>query len=201
MSSTKSPFKVAIIAPTCFYYQAALFRELAAHPQIDLTVYFCTNEGLLGRDVLEMYKVDQHWGEEDKMLEGYQFKFLRNFAPQASYLKWPFGLINIGIIKEIILGRPDVVVLMSWMNPTWWMALAVCVLFKIPFFYMTDDNVQIEPLRSKWKRRIKRMVLGKLLFKLSSGFLCAGTANRNLYRLYGVPENKLFPFAYSWGYS
>ena len=40
MSSTKSPIKVAIVAPTCFYYQAALFRELAADPRIDLTVYF-----------------------------------------------------------------------------------------------------------------------------------------------------------------
>ena len=44
------------------------------------------------------------------------------------------------------------------------------------------------------------MVLGKTLFKLCSGFLCAGRANRHLYRLYGVPDRKLFRFAYSWGY-
>ena len=60
MSSSKSRFKVAIIAPTCFYYQAALFRELAANPRIDLTVYFCSDEGLSARDVREMYKVDEH---------------------------------------------------------------------------------------------------------------------------------------------
>jgi len=200
MNSTKSRYKVAIVAPTCFYYQAALFRQLATDPKLDLTVYFCSDEGILARDVLEMYKVNEDWGLGDELLEGYHSKFLRNFSPRPSYLKWPFGLINIGVIKEIILNRPDVVVLMSWMNPTWWMALAACVLFRIPFFYMTDANVQIEPLRSKWKRRIKRMVLGKLLFKLSSGFLCAGTANNQFYKMYGVPDNKLFPFAYSWGY-
>ena len=72
---------------------------------------------------------------------------------------------------------------------------------RITIFYMTDAYVQIEPLRSKRKRQIKRLVLGGLLFKLCSGFLCAGKANRNLYRIYGVPDHKLFPFEYSWGYS
>ena len=200
MSSSKTRIKLAIIAPTCFYYQAALFRELAAHPRIDLTVYFCSEEGIKAWDVLEMYKVDKQWGVAEELLEGYRFKFLKNYSPYPSYLKWPFGLINVGIMKEIILGRPDLVILMSWMNPTWWMALAACVFRGIPFFYMTDANVQIEPLRSKWKRRIKALFLGRLLFRLSAGFLCAGTANKQLYQLYGVPDYKLFPFAYSWGY-
>ena len=78
MNSTKSQFKVAIIAPTCFYYQAALFRELSAHPRIDLTVYFCSDEGLSAQDVMEMYKVDEGWGLSDELLEGYESKFLRN---------------------------------------------------------------------------------------------------------------------------
>ena len=87
MNSTKSQFKVAIIAPTCFYYQTALFRELAAHPRIDLTVYFCSDEGLVAKDVQEMYKVDKQWGVDDELLRGYEYKFLRNYAPQPSYLK------------------------------------------------------------------------------------------------------------------
>ena len=196
MNSAKSHYKVAIVAPTCFYYQAALFRELAAHPRLDVTVYFCSDEGLSARDVQEMYYVDAQWGADDELLEGFRFKFLRNYAPRPSYLKGPFGLINFGIIKEIALSRPDVVILMSWMNPTWWMAIMACVLLGIPFLYMTDANVQIERFRSKRKRQIKQMVLGKTLFKLCSGFLCAGRANRYLYRLYGVPERKLFRFDY-----
>ena len=200
MTSAKSVYKVAIVAPTCFYYQAALFRELAAHRRLDLTVYFCSDEGLSARDVQKMYKVDAQWGADSDLLEGYHFKFLRNYAPRPSYLKWPFGLINFGILKDIVLCRPDVVILMSWMNPTWWMALMACVLLGIPFLYMTDANVQIERYRSRRKRRIKQMILGKTLFRLCSGFLCAGRANKALYKLYGVPDRKLFRFAYSWGY-
>ena len=195
----KRTFKLAIVAPTCFYYQTPLFRALAMNERLNLTVYFCSKEGLSARDVLKMYNVDQQWGDEE-LLIGFRSKFLTNYAPQPSYLKWPFGLIHFGIIKEIILHRPDLVVLMSWMNPTWWMALIACVLTRVPYFYMTDANAQIEPLRSRWKRRIKQLFLGKMLFRLSSGFLCAGSSNHDFYRLYGVPESKLFPFAYSWGY-
>ena len=113
MTSAKSSYKVSIVAPTCFYYQSGLFRELAAHPGLDLTVYFCSEEGLSAQDIQEMYKVEAQWGANEELLEGYGFKFLRNYASRGSYLRWPFGLINFGIIKEIILGRPDVVVLMS----------------------------------------------------------------------------------------
>ena len=193
-------YKIAILAPTCFYYQTALFQQLAKHQRLDLMVYFCSKEGLQGRDVRDMYKSDGEWGLSDELLEGYEHKFLRNFSPRPSYLKWPLGLINLGIVKAIAFRRPDAVILMSWMNPTWWMAIVACFLLRIPFFYMTDANVQIEPLRSVWKRRIKNFFLGKLIFRACAGFLCAGTANKQLYELYGVPENKLFPFAYSWGY-
>ena len=43
-------------------------------------------------------------------------------------------------------------------------------------------------------------MLGNLIFPNAAGFLYAGTANRKLYEYYGVPDEKLFPFAYSWGY-
>jgi glycosyltransferase involved in cell wall biosynthesis len=39
-----------------------------------------------------------------------------------------------------------------------------------------------------------------MLFRLSAGFLCSGKANEQLYRQYGVRDEKLFPFVNSWGY-
>ena len=200
MVEAKERYKVAIIAPTCFYYQAALFRELAAHPKIDLIVFFCSPEALSAKDVLRMYKTNNHWGVQEEVLEGYQYKFLKNYSPFPSYLRWPFGLMNLGIWNKIGGEKPDVVILMSWMNVTWWEAILACSYFKTPFFYLTDANGQAEVSAPTWKSWIKRILLGKLLFPVTSGFLCAGTANRRLYRSYGVPEEKLVPFAYSWGY-
>jgi glycosyltransferase involved in cell wall biosynthesis len=41
-----------------------------------------------------------------------------------------------------------------------------------------------------WKRAIKKPLLGSM-FRRVDHFLCIGTANRDLYRSYGVPESKL----------
>ena len=197
---TKPIYKMAIVAPTCFYYQVALFRKLAAHPRIDLTVYYCSDEALRSQDVNDMYHSDGKWGDNDELLVGYCHKFLPNHSPNPSYLKWPFGLVNVSIWKEIKENKPDIVVIMSWMNVTWWLAIVACLRYGIPFLYMTDGNFQKELLQPRWKRWVKSLILGRCIFRLAAGFLCSGTANQQLFRFYGVPEYKLVPFAYSWGY-
>jgi glycosyltransferase involved in cell wall biosynthesis len=86
------------------------------------------------------------------------------------------------------------------MNPTWWLTILACLRFKIPILFMTDANFYAEILTNTWKSWIKRCILGKFLFPLTAGFLCAGTANQMLYTFHGVRDEKLVPFAYSWGY-
>lgn len=200
MTGFNSRYKIAIVAPTCFYYQVDLFRQLAAHPRIDLNVYFCSKEALDNREIRAMYSTGGSWGIEDTLLEGYQSKFLRNYSPWNSYLKSFYGLVNLGIIKELFRLRPHAIILMSWMNPTWWFAIWASFILRIPIFYMTDANVHSERSGRLLKKVIKGFSLGKILFRYTSGFLSAGTANEQMYRQYGVPDSKIFPFAYSWGY-
>ena len=65
---------------------------------------------------------------------------------------------------------------------------------------MTDSNVYAEKDLSTVKRWLRKMVLGKLVFNYCSGFLCSGSRNAALYKAYDVPDEKLFPFAFSGGY-
>ena len=171
---------MAIVAPTCFYYQSALFRSLAAHPSIDITVYYCSEEPLRGEDVPRTVNTDRSWGLREDLLAGFKYKFLRNFSPRPSYLRWPFGLMNYGIWNHIRKERPHAVVLMSWTNITWWLAILACVFYRIPYFYMTDANVISELPKRRWWRWIKLITLGKVVFRYASGFLCAGTTNEQL---------------------
>ena len=200
MTDNQKKYKLAIVAPTCFYYQTPLFHALAAHERFDLTVYFCSDEGLSGKDVKIAYGSQKTWGVENGLLEGYRSKLLKNYSPKGSYLKSLVGLANFGIWRELSRERPDAVVVMSWMNPTWWLTVFACIRLKIPVLFMTDANVLAEQFKSKWKSWIKKTVLGKFLFPLASGFLCAGSANRRFFGYYGVPEHKMVEFAYSWGY-
>ena len=193
-------YKVAIIAPTCFYYQAPLFRVLAASARIELSVYFCSDEGTSGKDVKSVYGSENDWGVEDELLDGYKSKLFKNYAPKGSYLKSLTGLANFGLWNDLRRERPDAVIVMSWMNPTWWLTFLACLRFNIPVLFMTDANFYAEKFTNTWKSWIKRCILGKFLFPMAAGFLCAGTANQLLYSSYGVPKEKLVPFAYSWGY-
>ena len=201
MTKPNTKYKVVIMAPTPFYYQVPLFREMAANPDIDLMVYFFSEESLNGRDIQIMYRADDRWGVAEELLKGFKYKFLKNYSPKPSYLRPLYGLMNFGVIKEILNGKPDAVILMGWTNVSWWLSIITCWLLRIPFFYMTDANVQAETLKSRIKLAPKRILMSKLLFKLASGFLCAGSSNRDLYSLYGVPDRKLVQFAYSWDYS
>ena len=64
--------------------------------------------------------------------------------------------------------------------------------------FLTDTNVQRDFANLWWKRIIKQLILGKFLFRHAAGFLCSGEANKSLYKFYGVPDEKLFDFAFSW---
>jgi len=201
-STTESDrvFKVMIVAPTCFYYQGPLFQELAAHPRIDLRVVFCSQEALHSEDVAKTFNSDNTWDSGDGLLSGFEYEFLKNWAPQPSYLRWPHGLMNFAIWNRIKHEKPDAVILMAWVNITWWLAILACVYNRIPFLYMTDSNIAIEQGKSWWKRWVKKVILSEGIFPAASGFLCSGTANKSLYSYYGVNEERLFQFAYSWGY-
>lgn len=197
---TKRRYKIAIIAPNCFYYQVDLYKSLAIHPRIDLTVYFCSDEGLTNKDVMKMYNSDGDWGHDDTLLEGYNCKFLHNFSPRPSYLNSLVGLMNWGLWNELRRLQPDGIVLMSWMNPTWWLAVLIAICGRIPFMLMTDANVHTERDMNPLKKLVRKFILGKILFTYCAGFLCAGVQNRDLYKAYNVADSKLFEFAYSSGY-
>ena len=172
---------------------------LAAHPRIELKVYFCSEGGLHEGEVPEMHDTESPWVVEGELVKGYESKFLRNYSPINSYRN-RLGLVNPSIWNELRKNRPDVVVFTFWMNPTWWVAVLACLWFRIPSFYMTDTNLQVELTKGKWQALAKEILLGKGLLRLSSGFLCSGKANMQLFRHWGVPDEKLVPFAYSWGY-
>lgn len=191
-------YNVAIISPAPFYYHVSLYRALEADSKINLTVYYCSDETIKGVDVEKTYLVKGRFSEED-LLEGYKYRFLKNYSPSPSYLKWPFGLINFGVWREIKNGNYDAVILQAWTNITWWAAFLACIRFKTPFFFMTDANVMPEQYRSKSKKFIKKKLLN-FLFKRTYGFLSSGKANRDFYEYYGAEPAKIRDFYFSWGY-
>ena len=196
----KIRYKIAIVAPTPFHYHVSLYRQLTNVPEIDLTVFYCSDETLRGVEVEKMYRTKGRIANGKDLLGGYNYKFLKNYSPFPSYLRWPFGLINLGIWNEIKMGKFDAVIFQSWTNLTWWLTFLACLRFNTSILFMTDSNFFLEPSKPKWKIKLKKTLLGQFAFKRASGFLTSGTANEKFYKSYGVPEERMVRMPFSWGY-
>ena len=184
--------KFAILTSHPIQYQIPLFQELAKNSKIDLTVYFCWKAG----SQKEYY--DKQFGRKIvwdlSLLDGYNYKFLNNFSLRSSSDFW--GQINPGIIVELIKNHPDALLVYGWNSFTNWLVFTASFIRKIPVFLHSENPLNQELLKSKWKIKIKKIILGAL-FKFISAFLYIGEENKKFYQYYGVPEKKLFFVPYA----
>ena len=183
--------KLAFLLSHPVQYYSPLFRELSKQPQIDLTILYCSDES-----IKEMK--DKGFNKNIKLdidlLKGYKYKFLKNYSPIKSIFKPPFGLMNFDISKEIL--KYDAVIIHGWHYFTHWLAYKSAIKNKIPYFIRSENPLNQELLKPKWKRLIKKLIL-KRIFEEASGFLAIGTENKDFYKFYGVKEEKIFQTPYA----
>lgn len=193
--NSRRKYKLAVVASHPIQYQAPLWRKLAAHPEIDLTVYYGLDWGVSEKSHKRFFGVSYKW--DVPLLEGYRFKFLRNYSPNPG----PFlgGFINPGIIWELWKNRYDAVLVLGWMDVTFWFAFFAAWVKRTPIFLRTvasdyyDEHIKRPPLLLTLKHAYLRILFRKVV----SGFLAIGTWNRNFYLQYGVPPERIFHFPYS----
>ena len=183
-------YKLAVLSSHPIQYQAPLFRKLAAHPEIDLTVYFCWDFGV-GKE-----QYDPGFGKKIKwdipLLEGYNYKFLPNLSPKPSSSF--FGQINPSIIKELHKNRYDVILVHGYASFSNWFAFLGAWVTRTPILLRGESHLLKH--RSLWKRTVKRIGLVSF-FKGVSAFLPIGSLNKAYYRHYGVPGTKMFLAPYA----
>ena len=182
-------YKLAALAPHPIQYQAPLFRKLADHPDIDLTVYFCWDYGENGEFYNPGFGKKIKW--DVPVLEGYKYKFLPNLSPRAgsSFL----GQINPSIIKELFNNRYDAVWIHGYATLGNWFALLGEWLSKTPAILRGESHLL--NYRPVWKRLLKWAMLMPL-FKRVNAFLAIGALNKEYYQNYDVSEKKIFHVPY-----
>jgi glycosyltransferase involved in cell wall biosynthesis len=187
--------KVAILIARPGPTNAPLFKKLSKHPLINLTVFYFTDIGINKADYDSEFNLKINWGSG--VLDGYNYKFLKSLLPKRISEKrdtW----VNLGVIKEIYLGKYDAFIVYGWSAPTHWLSFIACFLTKTPIFIWSENPLQQEFLKFGFFQKIKRFVL-RVLFRYVSGFLYIGEQNKKFYEFLGVKQNKLFftPYATS----
>jgi glycosyltransferase involved in cell wall biosynthesis len=181
-------YRFGVVSSHVIQYYGPLFRRLASHPAIDLTVLYCSPRGAepyLDHDLGVRLKWDL------PLLDGYRYEFLRNLAPTD---KGFFRLVNPGVFRALRRREFDGVLVNGWGTFTMWLAYVTCLVLRIPYFVYGDNVFVIE--RGGLAAWVRRQLLG-WLFSRAGGFLLQGTMNGDFYARYGADRRKFFLMPYA----
>jgi glycosyltransferase involved in cell wall biosynthesis len=165
------------------FYQAPLYRALAADPRVELTVLFASSGGVRpydanfgGRTVV--WDVD--------LLGGYSSRFVKA-ADRNEVSAGFFGMRDLDVIRPILKEEWDAIWVHGYSYVTLWLAIAAAMLRGIPILVREEQTLLHE---RPWPRRWLRAAVLRGLFSKIHG-LYIGTNNRTFFAHYGVPEHRL----------
>lgn len=182
--------RLAYLVTHPIQYQAPLLRLLARQPGLDLTVFFCSDftakkflEPTLGRMI--------EW--DIPLLEGYRYELLPALGgrDRVSFLR-PF---NYGLEKRLREGGFQVLWIHGYNRWFHWLALWAAHRRGLKVL-LRDEATLISAPRGLVKRLLKRWFFAGLK-RLVDGFLAIGRLNREYYRHYGVPDERIFAVPYA----
>lgn len=166
-------------------YKAPLFRRLAAHPDVDLAVWYAMLPDAAQQGA--GFGVPFAW--DVPLLDGYRHVVLANRAQNPSLTKFR-GCDTPEIYARLRRARPDAVLVNGWVARTCLQALWACRRLGIPCLVRGEANL-LRP-RAAWKHALHR-----LLLRQYAAYLAIGSANRDFYRFHGCPDDRIFwtPYA------
>lgn len=179
------PIRLAALYSHPIQYFVPIFRELASRPTVDLTVYFCSRQGLSESFDADFGTVFQ-W--DVPLLDGYRSRFLRNWTSQTRTDGF-WRLINPAVTTELVRQRYDALLMHGYEHATKVMALAAAKMSGTPVMLRSDSNLVLP--RTASTLAVKRAVLSPAL-GATAACLYVGTRNHDYYRHYGVAEDRLF---------
>ncbi|MEA2205371.1 MAG: hypothetical protein QOE77_2147 [Blastocatellia bacterium] len=183
--------KLAVLNTHPIQYFAPLYRRLAQEPDLDLTVYFCSRQGL------DEY-LDEGFGARFKwdtsLLEGYRHKFLPNLRRRDQVTGF-LSLINPSIIRELRQNGYDALLVNGHNHATYVIAMLAAKLFRLPVFMRCETHLHLQ--RSTVKRAIRKSLMSFFYKHVSDACLAIGTRNREFYEFHGVANEKIFPVPYA----
>lgn len=181
---------LAILTTHPIQYQIPLWRMLARENEVPLEVWYLSGHGA-SRSRDREFQENFAWDLE--MLEGYPYRFLK--TPSGSTPNTPLRLRIAESLPELFPEHHVTALwVQGWQVAAYWQAVWAAKRAGLEVWLRGESNV-MAPTPS-WKKIIKRPLLGQL-FRRVDHFLCIGTANRELYRSYGVAESALHMAPYA----
>ncbi|HEX6677358.1 MAG TPA: glycosyltransferase family 4 protein [Actinomycetes bacterium] len=190
----RRPYRLAVLNSHPIQYFAPLYRRLAARPELDLTVFYCSDQGARSYH-------DREFGRkvawDVPLLDGYRHQVLPNLR-HGGRVEGFTSLVNPGIVGALARGRFDALWLHSYHYATHCLAVAAARLTGTPVMYRTESSLTYDRhvARSATVRLLKPPLL-RALFRQVRCFLSIGTLNTEFYLHHGVRPQDVFLVPYT----
>ena len=191
--------RLAIFTSHPIQYQAPLFRALAASEVIEPTIYFGSRHGV---DVAMDAGFGQAFRWDVPLLDGYEHSFLPNTARRPDVSRFT-GVRLSGVEAVLAGGNHDALLLLGWQTFAHVQMLRAAWRIGLPVIFRGESTLQRAPgsrARASAHRTVwlpLRQRLYRAAFARVDAFLVIGSRNREYYRSFGVPDEKLFWAPYS----
>jgi glycosyltransferase involved in cell wall biosynthesis len=181
---------LAILSTHPIQYQVPLWQALAKDGQVPFEVWYMTSHAV-GPSRDPQFGKDFAWDLD--MLVGYPYRFLEVAASArpGSFL----GCRLTERLRDRIRARgAKALWIQGWQVMGYWQAIWEAKAAGIEVWLRAESN-DLAPV-AWWKWPIKRLLLSHLFNRVDK-FFYIGSANRRLYKKFGVPEEKLFSAPYA----
>ncbi len=173
MSRSEPTIRLGAFFSHPIQYYGPLFKRLAARPEVELTVVFCSQTGV--RETRDPgFGVAFKW--DIPLLEGYPHEFLRD----------PLREIP-GVLDR---HRFDVIWVSGCTDLWAWRSFAAAWRRRRPVLLFGDSHLLD---RKPWTKRLLKRCLYGTLFPRLAGALYVGRVNRMFFEHYGIRHDRLFP--------
>ena len=183
-------FNLAYLVTHPIQYQAPLLRRLAQEPNINLTVFFCSDFST--RDHLDKeFGTRIEW--DQPLLDGYRHEFLPCIGPNDTVDACrPF---TYGLRSRLQKGKFDALWVHGYARVTNLIAMASAKSLGMKVFLRNEANLLSTP-RGVAKRFAKRAFFAGLK-SLCDAYLSIGRLNKEYYQSYAIPSEAIFPVPYA----
>ncbi len=168
-------------------YFAPMYKFMNEHG-VATQAWYCSDESIKGLHDAE-FGIKVKW--DIPLLEGYKYRFFKNYSWKPSHANGFFGLINLGIIRALFKEPKSIIVVHGWHYFSNFFVLMLGKLAGHTICLRNDMPQKQEELKQGWKQKVKYTGLKYALFPRINYFLYIGNQNRLLYKSYSLPDKRL----------
>jgi glycosyltransferase involved in cell wall biosynthesis len=178
-------YNLAIVSTHPIQYHAPWFRGLAAHPRLDVHVYFC-HKSTPQEQARAGFDVEFDWDVD--LLAGYPHSFLKNIASPAGHGRFAgFDTPEIGkIFRE---QKYDAVLVNGWNYKSAWQAIWAAWKSGVKVLVRGDSHLHFD---RSWPVRVTKRLMYRRFVPRLDACLAPGAWSREYFEYYGARPERIF---------